>query len=266
MSKRKVEWFQGPANLDEIYQSVAMKFAFVNEINGKLTQCHPWIKCRDFLHDALRTMLTDEETNIYNFTYKKDVNPWIDMNNTRMLISEKDLKEPLKFRFKLSRSLKLLHFYETLAGVELTKIQKVEGDIKKRYEHVWMLTSPKMWMSSPYLISMYTLLIRLGVKKLSTFTNEKELLTAFDNVIKENKGKKDNDVGYLKDVKDYLLKLVLDREKISKYNENGFSYTYFQKTYSKFRFHDRSGIVTTCKCNTEFKDVNTYIKKEFKVA
>ena len=260
MSNRKVIWYKDAGNLIESYQSVALKFSFANEINGRIVQCHEWVKCRDFLHDAVRTMLTGKKSSIFGFSYDMDVNPPLNMNNIQMLVSQQKLTSWVKLRTDLTKALRLINHFEAMAGTEYTTIQKVQADKNLLYNHIYLLTGPKMWLTAPHLISMFTFLIRLGTKNIDKFRNDKDLDNIFYKLSKLNIH--DNDITYLKTVRAHLKRLVMERESICKYNKNGFSEMYFSNIPIQ-GFHDHSGIVGTCKGTTNNIHINNYVKTHF---
>jgi hypothetical protein len=263
MSKRKVKWFTNTTNLNEIYQPVGTKFSFVNEINGELTQCHQWIKCRDYLHDAIRTALTGNPSSIFGFKFSEN-NPKLDLENTKLLVSQPGINGWIEFRSQLTRSLKLINYFETLAGEKLSTIKKVQGCSSSNFKHVWMFTGPKMWISAPHLISMYTFLIRLGAKKFGKFNDEDSLIEVFQDLEKKFVGdRKDNDIRYLSNVKKKLKKLVVDRKRMSEYKDS-FSKVYYLEGVSIMDFHNRSGMVSTCAGVTPFDSINNFMTKEDK--
>lgn len=261
MSTPKVKWFAGvkPA---EIYQSFNMKFAFANIIDGTIVQCHQWVKCRDFLHDAIRTMLTGKTSSIYSFTFEKNKNPDISMDKIRFLISKKDVTNATKFRPVLTRALKLINHFESLAGQDHSTLKKVEEDKKAGYAHVWLFEGPQFWLSAPYLVSLYTFLLRLGDKPLK-FTNAATLKVELEKLSKATHPSNDNDMKYLKTVWDKIETIVIEHEKLAKLNDDGFSELYFTDA-AIGSFHNSSGIVSTCGGNTWHAPFNKRVTKTLK--
>lgn len=261
MTAKAVKWFSGvkPA---EIYQSFNMKFAFANEVDGKIIQCHQWVKCRDFLHDAVRTMLTGNPSTIWSFTFDKSKNPHFAMDKIMFLVSKKDVTSAKVFRPVLTRALKLINHFENLAGVELSTIKKVEPDKKAGYAHVWLITGPQFWLSAPYLVSLYTFLLRLGDKPLkfkdaASLRNELEKLSGSPNP------KNENDLKYLKQIWNKLDTIVMEHEKLAKPNKEGFSNLYFTDA-AIGSFHNNTGIVSACTGKTWDASFNKQITKVLK--
>ena len=114
MPSKKVEWYEQTRTLSEIYQITDMQFAFLSSPEDGNRQCCSWAQCRDFLHDALRTMKTGLNTGIYGFVYKKDVDPPIDLKKTRMLVRKKSLvkKQEDEFHAGMLSAKKLINHFE----------------------------------------------------------------------------------------------------------------------------------------------------------
>ena len=260
MTKRKVNYFKKKVDLCEIYQSVAMKFSFASEQNKIITQSHEWVQCRDFLHDAVKAMLIEKSSPIYNFAFEVKKNPPIDLKKMKMLVSQKGLKNGRSFRSNLTSALKLINYYESLIGEDLSTIKQVQGDVETDYKFVWLLTGPKFWISAPHLISLYTFLLRLGHKHI-TFKTGKELKKKFKQIVAKNNA--DNDSKYLRDLWDKLDSIILNNNKIVTYQLSGFSSLYFVKM-SINTFHNNSGIVSVCKAATWSEEFNKKLKNIFK--
>jgi len=256
--KPKVKWFESKNKLAEIYQSINMKFSFATRKDNMFIQCHEWVKCRDFLHDAVRTALTGTKSNIYGFKFEKGINPDLDLNNTIMLVSQKNLKVEKIFLANLTKSLSIINYYETLHKEKLSKLTKVEGNKEANYEHIWVIEGPKFWMTTPYLISLFTFFLRLGAKNIG-FKTEKDLKEKLNKIV-EDKNDNDNDANYLRYIWDKLNILAINYPKLVAKNKNSYSNLYF-KSSSISDFHNRSGIVSTCKVNTWSKEFNKKLKK-----
>ena len=93
MPKTKVEWWKANGGLAEIYQSTHLQFAFLSAPKDGSKQCCAWSKCRDFLHDALRTKITGVKSSIYGFVYDVKTHPPIDLRRTRMLVKKSGVKK-----------------------------------------------------------------------------------------------------------------------------------------------------------------------------
>lgn len=255
--KREVSWFKTVGDLNEIYQDVNMKFSFVTEIDKKLTQCHEWIKCRDFLHDAVRTTVTGNSSSIYGFKFSTDKNPLVDMEKIDLLVAYKNAKFWSATRAQLSKGLKLINQIEKNVGEELSTINKVVGNPSIGYKHVWRISGPKMWVTCPQFVSLYTFLIRLGAQKFKLGTTLEE---TFENLkLYSEKADSCNDMKYLKKIVKYIPTVVKKRNSFAFYGKDGVSDLY-KRDLSINTFHNRGGIVSSCTGNSPFEDVKLVMK------
>ena len=260
----EVEFYPSEGHLNEAYQQIGFRFAFVSAPKDGSKQCHKTAKCRDFLHDAVRAMHQGNSCNIYSFKYDAKVDPPIDMRRTRVLVHDPDLKEGCEQEFeeRLRNGLKLLNHYEKMAKASLSKLYKIKdkdknGKIKKG---AWLFVGPVFWMKSPYLTSMYTLLIRLGDKKFK-FTDHKSLVKDMERVIEEFKksSKGDNDLGYLSTCKDCMDKVVKNARQLL--FRGGKIDPILDSKVPINDYHNRGGIYSLCSGRPVDNSIKDEIKK-----
>ena len=257
-----VKWFKNPKNLNEIYQQTGTVFAFASLQKDSLAQCHEWVKCRDFLPDAVRSQITGKKCSIYGFSFDTENNPNIDLDKIRMLVSKGSLNNAgvPKFRKKIKSGLKLLNHFEDIAEVPKTKVVRVDSSSQKKYKAAFLFSGPSMWLSSPFLVSMYTFLIRLGDKELE-FTNNEELEKELDSlVLKQEKGKiNDNDACYLKNSWNKMKLIIENRSKLFPEKDN--VHDVYLEEYTISAFHNRSGLNSLTKCCTMDPKLNIVMKE-----
>lgn len=258
----EVQWFKNPQHLNEIYQQTGIMYAFASLQNEGLTQCHEWVKCRDFLPDAVRSQITGKRCTIYGFTFDPENNPNIGLDKIKMLVSKGKLKKPgiPVFKKKIKSSLKLLNHFEDIAGVPKTKVVMVDESGQKKYKAIFLFSGPPMWLSSPFLVSMYTFLIRLGDKELK-FTNNEELEKGLKSLVSKQEGGKlnDNDACYLKNSWNKMKLIIENRSEL--FSEKDNVHDVYWKGYSINEFHNRSGLNSLTKYCTMDRDLNTVMKK-----
>jgi len=255
MALRKVEWFKDKQNLAEIYQDVSMKFALANEIDGKIKQCHEWVKCRDFIPDVVRGSITNKNISIYGLKYNPNEHVPVCKERTMILITMSGI-EPRGFRIKLNQAMIMINRYENLAGQDIGKLTKVAGN--KIHKHVWLYTGPKMWIAHPHMISLITLLFRIPIQ----FENEKyskmSNMEIYESIIKNNK-KSTNNRKYISAIKsnvDSVVKCI----NMFPVDENGMSKLYTNKNIELGRFHNDLGIVSVCCGTSASKKINNIVK------
>lgn len=244
-TKLKIEWFKNPYTLNEISQQTGMIFAFLSAPRDGSKQIHPWAKCRDFLHDAVKCALTKTTCLIYGFKYDGGNDAKLDLRRMRIMVSKLGLKddegEP-NFNRKMKASRKLLNHYEQMAGVGFTKVKKVYDGRRP----VWIFNGPSFWLKAPALVSMYTFLIRLGDKELE-FTDNESLLKAYKNLLATYK-KADNDVTYLKTMRGKLHKVIQNNKELF-FMESAVDPLYLDDTITISNFHNNGGIWSFCNLN-----------------
>lgn len=257
-----VKWFKNPKNLNEIYQQTGTVFAFASLQKNGLAQCHEWVKCRDFLPDAVRSQITGKKCYIYGFSFDTENNPNIGLDKIRMLVAKGSLNnaDVPKFRQKIKSGLKLLNHFEDIAEVPKTKVVRVDSSTQKKYKATFLFSGPSMWLSSPFLVSMYTFLIRLGDKELE-FTNNEELEKELKSLVdKQKKGKlNDNDACYLNNSWNKMKLIIENRSELFPEKDNVHE-VYWEK-YTINEFHNRSGLNSLTKYCTMDPKLNTTMRE-----
>lgn len=277
----KVEWYPDK-QMSEIYQQTGMQFAFLSPEKDGFKQCHPFVLCRDFLHDAMRAHLNKNRWEIFGFEYEYGEYPPLDTSCIRVLVRRKiltsrpeDLRKinkPLrdsirKFKRDMDDSLQLLNYYEDMAGLPISTIDEIKDANKNP---VFVFTGSPVWMTAPYLISLYTFLIRLGDKEFDFKDNSIEKnyerlmgMYADNKYTHELDGKQkkfDNDISYLRKNWDKINIIMTRREKLFGKDEE-FHKGYFDKSIPAESFHDRCGIYSLCCYRSPEENLNKKLKE-----
>jgi hypothetical protein len=237
-----VPW-KNTGSLCEIYQPTGILFAFVSPKEDGSKQCHPWVKCRDFLHDALRNQISRKTDSIYGFNYAVGTNPPLDLRKMRMLFKrtppKKEDNESKRTEEIVNSALTIIQFMEDQAGIKpFTKLYTVA-----KQKDIYLFEGEPDWMESTFMISLFTFLIRLGAKNIEFKTKEEFDAKLNDLVKKGEAGIGDHDTSYLKIVYPFLYKIILNRKALSYVREDG---THFMNKQSITIFHNYTGIVTLC--------------------
>jgi len=248
-------------NYAEEYQVTGFHYAFMSTDNK---MCHHWIKCRDFLQDALRNQLTGRADQIYSFHYQPGKDPKVDTKTTRMLVKKipapANDKAKQEFDEMMKASLRLINHYERVYKfTPRSTLIKATHDGTDQY--VYLFKGPGIWSQGAVMIAIYTFLIRLGHFK-PTFKDEASLLGEYDRIMKDPSNS--NDTKYLKTVYKNLH-LALEHRDKHLFKGPGW------KTGDKVLFHDsqmsgfhhHSGIVSLSQFNTPEKGLNEEFKKIF---
>lgn len=267
----KIKWFKrkpDSQNLSEIYQQTGVLFSFVSSSKDGASQCHEWVKCRDFLHDAVRYSIPIDPTlfcNIYGFNFDPSYNPLVDMKKMRMLVTKAQTvdKTVVDFKRKMKSAVRLLNHYETMAGVGKTRIKAVKPDDgNSHHRSIFLFTGPVMWMSSPYLVSMYSFLIRLGDKELK-FKDDEELIDKLNAIVEAYNQRlvSDNDSMYLVHTWNRLSMIIKNRDKLFSRDKKISFYLNKDSDMGIQAFHNYSGIYSLASAHTASPVINEKIKE-----
>jgi len=230
--------------------------------DGKM--CHHWIKCRDFLQDALRNQLTGRKDAIYGFNYDPATDPKCDTKTTRMLV--KRLPNPANDKAKTEfdemakAALNLVNYYEKKHKL-MPRSKLIKAKSSGGADYVYLFQGPGEWSQGAVMIALYTFLIRIGFFK-PKFKDEASLMKEYERIIKDPSGS--NDTKYLKTVYKNLNPALEHRGK-HMFKKPG------HKKGDKVLFHDsdmgsfhhHSGIVSLSLFNTPEKALNDEFRKIF---
>jgi hypothetical protein len=229
----KVTFWEKKTYLCEIGQTVGMDYAF---LSADHKQCHEWVKCRDFLNDALRGQLNKKAESIYGFSFSAKENPPMCLDKMYLLVKYKDATNTSEnTKAVLNSALDIIHCIEKHGGIKpLSKLHKVSD-----LDHAYIFEGASDWVESTFMISLYTLLIRLGAKKIG-FKDKEELDSKLEKLC-TNGSSGDNDITYLKTVRAFIHKIVEKRKELQYESKKIFADKYLDT------FHNYSGIVALCK-------------------
>lgn len=147
-------------NTAQIY-SRGFEFAFMArpEKKGPYQQATTFVYCKDFLHDAVWAFLNKTKCSIYGFHYDYSKDLPLLMTETALAFRNTAYKKkPEEFHECLNACLEFLQGIDEILGLEPTQIFKVENEDWP----CWFVLGDAKWQLAPTMISLYTLLIRIG--------------------------------------------------------------------------------------------------------
>jgi hypothetical protein len=149
-------WYQKKASLNQAIWS-GLEFSFVSE---NYCQICPFVLCKDYLQDAIYNQLYRTKKKIYGFQFISQKGQEICLSKTKIIIANSQDKI---LRKKIPACLDFLHQIESQLKIVKTKVRECASPpIKYAAGGVWLLEGSKRWMRSPPMISLYTMLIRVG--------------------------------------------------------------------------------------------------------
>lgn len=156
MKNIKINWLKHGQKLCQIY-SKGVEFALVSD---DYNQCIPFVMCRDWLQDAIYGTIYNKEVGIYGFKYDPSKMPKVDLNKTRIVVvnSQDD-----SIGTKAESVIDFINQFERHLKLERTKAVVI-SDVPAKYKKGGGIyfEGSKKWMMAPPMISLYTLLIRVG--------------------------------------------------------------------------------------------------------
>jgi hypothetical protein len=157
-AKAKVVWFNEYQDLGEAIVS-GLQLALISEDNH---QCMPFVRCKDFLQDAVHGTIIQRTADHSGFTYDPKKHKPVCLKKMRLLAANS--QDP-SLRDKIPSCLDFINQFEKELGIVKTKTTAVECDEpKQRYKAggVWLLEANQRWIRSPTMVSLYSLLVRVG--------------------------------------------------------------------------------------------------------
>lgn len=167
----------------QIY-SRGFEFAFLSESEGVFYQATTFVYCKDFLHDAIWATLNKKPVGIHGFKFDPSKDIALQMDRTILALRNTEYRKENKdesFHQQLSACLEFIQQIDRRLGFRPTQIYTVEHADAP----CWAIVGDARWQHAPTMLSLYTLLLRLGFlhkpgqdpdKTLQLASEEKELL------------------------------------------------------------------------------------------
>lgn len=227
-----VQWKPKRSRIEQEFTE-GIEFAFLSSDNK---QIHQFVYCKDFMQDAIQGFLNNKKISIYGFIYdpnKSDTIP-LCLDKTRILVS--NWKDKL-FRSRIDNCLDFLHQIETKLKMKKSDISECDNPSPcYKKAGVWLFDGSKRWMQSPPMISLYTLLIRVGF----THTVGDNFSKTIKNIIEYNVTPyREDDQDYLRDAEEGI-NWILDKGDRKIFDRD------IKKNYpwiTTYEMHDSCGIV-----------------------
>jgi hypothetical protein len=157
MKIKKIQWYNGENQSLRQALSSGVEFSFVSPDDKQVS---PFAFCKDYLQDAVQGYIHHKRKTIYGFTYDPKKHPEISLKKTRLLVTN---SRDVNFGTKVACCLDFLHQIETDLKISRTRIHLCESPPRQYIRcGVWLFEGSNRWIKSPPMLSMYTLLIRLG--------------------------------------------------------------------------------------------------------
>ena len=154
--KKEIGWYEKRACLSQEFSS-GVEFALLSK---DWKQVCPFVTCRDFLQDAVAALVTKKKKSIYSFTYDPANAIPIHMDSLRLLVTNSN---DSSFGDKIPACVEFVQKVEAKLGIARTRVRQCKNPPRKYARcGVFMFEASRRWLISPPMISLYTLLIRVG--------------------------------------------------------------------------------------------------------
>jgi hypothetical protein len=155
--KVKVEWLKKSGSLSQAYQS-GLEFAM---LSGDDRQATKFVYCKDYFQDALMGVHNGKAIGpIFGFAYDPAKDVPICLEGTKIAIGN---SSDAKFSNKIPALAEFINAIEKDLRLVRTVISPIENP-PDRYKKngCFLLSGSARWQLSPPMLSMYTLLVRVG--------------------------------------------------------------------------------------------------------
>ncbi len=250
LNMKNIQWYVGDQqNLLQAFSSgVEFSFASPNDI-----QVSPFAYCKDYLQDAVHGFLTKKTSTIFGFTYDPKKHEPIALNKTKLLVTN---SIDFEFSNKIVNCLDFLNQIEKHLKIRKTKAEECDNvPLQYLRSGIWLFEGSKRWINSPPMLSLYTLLIRLGFGHTIGTPFEKTIDGICSGAIKPYQK---IDVGRLKKCKSGIKKILRlgDREIFDSKIKNNYPRTVLTRT-----MHNTMGIVGFSSGRTKSYVPSWHVKK-----
>lgn len=265
MAKKKklirVEPAEGLYNEDGPYEAKvgsAVTFAFAGP--GEVTrdgikyreQVSTFFSCREQLTEIPRQFLHGEST-IGSFNFGRDS---IDMTKLRLLLATRVTNDSKQRLFTAKRVINIL---EEAAGWEKSVITTVKHTYyKDEINQILLMTGPEQWVRVPQMVSLVTLILRLG-HKFGPFeaTNLKEVDALFKTLAKVQHNRV-QDHAYISECRKHIITLMKNIDKV--FPENSKRY-YPNPGTNMSGWSGYGGVSSLFKCSTGNDKLHSALRK-----
>lgn len=129
-------------------------------LSDKYEQCHQFVWCKDYLHDVMYSSVNNVPIKIFNFYFNPLKNKIPSTKKIKICVADNKNKNLTE---KIEHCVNFLNKIEMKLGMKSSKYFFCKN-IPKNYTNGSMviIEGDKRWLSSPPMISLYALLIRIG--------------------------------------------------------------------------------------------------------
>lgn len=158
IKERNIKWHKKNLKIFQI-PTEGLEFAFVSP---DYEQVHQLVWCKDFMQDAVFSQIHQKSVQIYGFSYDPSISPAVSLDRTRIMVTSfKDADFGSKI---CNNCLEFLNQIEDHLKMSRTVVEKCStAPPTYRKSGVWILDGSVRWIKAPPMVSLFTLLVRVGL-------------------------------------------------------------------------------------------------------
>lgn len=163
MNEININWSNKKVPAIREYQSgLEMCLASGTDKDGKIQQATDFVICKDYLHDVVAASVWGKKYENSYFTYDPKTDPEICKERTRIVIGDTTDKD---LGAKIPAMLEFVNQYEQrIHLLSSTSFKCVPPPERFKESGCFMIEGSSRWMLAPPMMSLYSLLIRVGLR------------------------------------------------------------------------------------------------------
>lgn len=162
-----VKWYPNNMFMCQTVWS-GLQYSFLSETNEQLS---PFFYCKEFLMDTVWAEMNQKVATTYGFIYDPETFPKVCLTKCRILLRN---REDHYFTEGVQQCMKFINQIEKGLNFNLSKTVEVDNS----FNPVMFVSGDAKWLSAPPLLSLYSMLLRLGMnyEKGSAWTFMKKIM------------------------------------------------------------------------------------------
>jgi hypothetical protein len=148
-----VTWLEGKAHYNQIYSN-GLEFCLASSDNKQVNHL---AFCKDYLQDVYFSTLNNKPVQIYGLNWSQDKFPKPDMENIKIILGDKKVN----IAEEIENSLEFVNMFAQKLHIKKSTVNLIANP-KAGYPSMVLTTGSAIWYNAPPLISLYSLLWRIG--------------------------------------------------------------------------------------------------------
>jgi len=230
---KRVIWsnFQTNLKILQIYNK-GLEYSVLSD---KYETCNPLVWCKDFLHDVVHSSLAKKSFEIYRLRYDPSINPKPCIKQTRILVAN---SRDIRMVKKIPSCLDFINQIEDKLNISHTIVRPcINPPVGYTKDNVFIFQGHKRWLFAPAMLSLYTLLIRVGFSHFLGKDYKSTILGLKEGLIKQYQSK---DARWIKEIEPAFEKIIRIGDRKIFYRDIKLNYPAHMSTDI---MHNRMGIV-----------------------